>query len=82
MKRGWVLATILRKLFPKTIKRIVNDEVTEAIHPEFGWIWNKGELGDLVWEAGRDAGWIECLVRVQTDTKALTKIVKEKFSGS
>ena len=36
-KKGWRLAWILTWLFPETIRQIIIEELTEALHPDFGW---------------------------------------------
>jgi hypothetical protein len=35
------LVVLLQKVFPKTLNTIINEELTEAIHPDFGWVWRE-----------------------------------------
>lgn len=38
-------------------KDIVQDELTNAIHPDFGWIWQEGENGYKYIEQSRREGY-------------------------
>lgn len=40
-------------------KDIVQDLLTDAIHPEFGWVWHKGEIGHKFIHASYLRGLVE-----------------------
>lgn len=48
-ERGWRwwrkhwLESFLIFYFPETIKSITTESLTDAIHPEFGWVWKEEE---------------------------------------
>ena len=39
--KQWWFAELLIWLFPKTIKSIIQEELTMAIHPDFGYVWTE-----------------------------------------
>jgi hypothetical protein len=40
-------------------------ELTEALHPEFGWVWREGEQGGRLLRAAELRGWQSCLDAVR-----------------
>lgn len=62
-KRYWIL-NILQFLFPRSINEIVQDELTEALHPEFGWVWREDEQGGKLISQARAQGWRDCFDQV------------------
>jgi hypothetical protein len=51
---------LVRFLFPSTVNEIVQDTLTEALHPDFGWYWKEEEQGGKYLAQARAQGWRDC----------------------
>lgn len=58
-RRYW-LAKLLERLFPKAVRLIVHEEMCEALHPDFGWLWRDEEQGGKYLAQARAQGWRDC----------------------
>lgn len=58
-----------RMLFPRIVRRIVEDTITNTIHPDFGWIWNEGEMGFKALKDAERAAHERCLALVRSSLR-------------